>query len=61
VSSIDEIQRRVDALVLRRERLRQAGAGRATLERNRLQIVRANQQLSSALIAHFGGHAAAAA
>ena len=61
MSRVAELQARVDALVLRRERLRHVAAGRATLERNRLQIVHANQQLSAGLIAHFGGQAAAAA
>jgi hypothetical protein len=41
---------RIAALVAERQRLRGGDAGPAALERNRLQIVRAQWQLAQALI-----------
>jgi hypothetical protein len=51
--SVEEIQAQVDRLVLRRQRLRELGAGPAVLDRNRLAIAYANQELSTALIALY--------
>lgn len=44
---------RVAVLVRERESLRARGAGRAELERNRMQIAKAQWELSRALIAHY--------
>jgi hypothetical protein len=51
--SVEEIQAQVAGLVLRRQRLRELGAGPSVLERNRLAIAQANHELSSALIALY--------
>jgi hypothetical protein len=48
------VRSRIAALVTERYELRCCGAGSGTLERNRLAIVRAQQELSHALIALFG-------
>lgn len=60
MSDVDRIQARLRALALRRERLRDLGGSPPALERNRRAIVRANQELSLALISAYAPHAAAA-
>jgi hypothetical protein len=57
---IAAIQNRLDELVLRRQRLRELGASTDVLERNRREIVRANQELSLALITAHAPHQTAA-
>jgi hypothetical protein len=47
---VEQIRETLSWLVLERERLRGLGASRAELERNRLEIVLRQQQLSHALI-----------
>ena len=47
---VEELQEWIAALVHRRQRMRTSGASRASLERNRLQLVRSQWQLSQALI-----------
>jgi DNA-binding response OmpR family regulator len=49
-ASVEELQARIRVLVARRQALRERGAGREVLERNRLQLVRCQLQLSRALI-----------
>lgn len=56
--SIQALRDRIARLVSERQALRAAAAGTAELERNRLEIARLQQQLSSALIRHFGPAAA---
>jgi hypothetical protein len=48
--SVEELQTRIHALALERQRLRLDGAGPAALERNRLELARAQWELSYALI-----------
>jgi hypothetical protein len=48
---VETLTIRIGALVSERERLRAGAAGPADLERNRLQIVRAQWELAYALIA----------
>jgi hypothetical protein len=49
--SIDDLRGEVERLVLERQRLRLSGANASELERNRLLLVGAQQQLGHALIA----------
>jgi hypothetical protein len=51
--SIEAIETSVAQLVSRRQVLRAAGADRALLERNRLEIVRLQRLLSEALIEKY--------
>jgi hypothetical protein len=48
--SVEDLVRRIADLVLERQMLRTHAADPALLERNRLALVRANQELSFALI-----------
>jgi hypothetical protein len=47
---VEDLQERIDRLAAERQELRTAGAGRERLERNRLELVRAQWSLSLALI-----------
>ena len=47
---IRELQESIDALVAERQELRSAGAGRAALEENRLELGRRQRQLAAAAI-----------
>jgi hypothetical protein len=47
---VERLQERIAALVRHRQRMRASRAGRASLERNRLQLVRSQWELSHALI-----------
>ena len=49
-ASADELAARIAILVARRQGLRERGAGEASLERNRLQLARAQWELGHALI-----------
>jgi hypothetical protein len=51
---LESVRSLIAALVAERCELRSCGAGSGMLERNRLAIVRAQQELSHALIALFG-------
>jgi hypothetical protein len=51
--SVETLTARIEGLTAERQRLRDNGAGAATLERNRLQIARAQWDLSHALIERF--------
>jgi hypothetical protein len=48
--SVEDLVRRIAGLVQERQTLRAHAADPALLERNRLELVRANQELSFALI-----------
>ena len=50
---VEDLQRSLNELLREREELRAAAADRADLERNRLAIVRAQWDLSRALIARY--------
>ncbi len=49
-ASVEELEARIGTLVARRQSLRECGADRDALERNRQQLVRCQWQLSFALI-----------
>jgi hypothetical protein len=49
-ASVEELEARIGALVARRQALRESGAERDVLERNRRQLVRCQRHLSLALI-----------
>ena len=49
-NSVESLERRVRALVAERQALRERGAGKRALERNRLELVRCQGALSQALI-----------
>jgi hypothetical protein len=49
-SEIERLRARIGELVRERQELRTAGAGRGLLERNRVQLVRRQSELSRALI-----------
>lgn len=49
-ASADELAAQIAQLVAERQQLRESGAGEASLERNRLQIARAQWELGHALI-----------
>jgi hypothetical protein len=49
-ASADELAARIAFLVAARQRLRERGAGVSSLERNRLQLARAQWELGHALI-----------
>ena len=49
-ASTDELAARIAILVAQRQRLRERGAAEASLERNRLQLARAQWELGHALI-----------
>ena len=51
--AVEDLQRSLNELLREREELRAAAADRADLERNRLAIVRAQWDLSRALIARY--------
>jgi hypothetical protein len=51
--SVEDLQRRIGVLTAERQRLRDRGASAASLERNRVKIVRAQWQLSHALIDRY--------
>ena len=55
---VDSVRGRISGLLAERRELRSGDASGLLLERNRLAIVRAQQELSSALIALFGAHSA---
>jgi hypothetical protein len=60
-ASADELAARIAILVAERQRLRARGAGEASLERNRLQLARAQWELGHALIdRHLPGEQAVA-
>ena len=59
--TVEALNARLARLVAKRQELRSRAAGNAALERNRRDIVRAQHQLSHALIARYGGHAQKAA
>jgi hypothetical protein len=62
MSRIDDIDRRIRALVAERQELRARGASREELEANRRELVRLQWELSRALIdSHLDGPAPAAA
>ncbi len=48
--SVEELEARIAALVVRRQTLRERGASEAALERNRRRLARCQWQLSFALI-----------
>ena len=52
-SSPEELGARITELTCERERLRKGGAARDVLERNRLEIVRCQYELSYALVERF--------
>jgi hypothetical protein len=52
--SVEQLHTRIDELALERQRLRERSAPTAALERNRLELVRAQQALSYALIQRYG-------
>jgi hypothetical protein len=58
--SVEALQGEIGALCSERQRLREASAEQADLERNRLEIARLQWQLSHALIERHGRHDAAA-
>jgi hypothetical protein len=49
-ASVEELESRIGALVVRRQALRERGAGAEALERNRRQLARCQWELSFALI-----------
>ena len=49
-NSVESLGLRVRTLVAERQALRERGAGRRTLERNRLELVHCQRALSQALI-----------
>ena len=49
-----ELQRRLDALVLERQRLRDEQVSLGALEENRIEIVQAQLELSRALVSERG-------
>jgi hypothetical protein len=51
--SPEELQRRLAVLACERQRFREAGETRESLERNRLEIARCQQELSHALIRRY--------
>ena len=52
MSHVDDIDRRIRALVAERQELRRRGASREELETNRRDLVRLQWELSRALIEH---------
>ncbi len=52
-SSVEELTRRIGALVSERQALRALAAGGDELEHNRVEIARLQHELSRALIARF--------
>jgi hypothetical protein len=60
-ASAEELTARIAILVAQRQRLRERGAGERALERNRLQLARAQWELGHALIdTHLPAEATAA-
>ena len=53
-NSVESLGMRIRALVVERQALRERGAGKRALERNRLQLVRRQRELSRALIERHG-------
>jgi hypothetical protein len=53
VDSVESLNERIRVLVRERQDLRAAFAGRVELERNRLELVALQRQLSGALIARY--------
>jgi hypothetical protein len=53
-SEIERLRARIGELVRERQELQTAGASRGILERNRLQLVRRQSELSRALIEQHG-------
>jgi hypothetical protein len=49
-TAVEELQEQIAGLVCERQDLRTFGASRASLEQNRLQLVRSQSHLSQALI-----------
>ena len=49
-NSVETLGLRIRALVVERQALRERGAGRRALERNRVELVRHQRELSRALI-----------
>lgn len=52
-SSVEALQEQIGALVARRQALRENGASKEALERNRLQLARSQWELSFALIERY--------
>ena len=52
-STVETLTLQIAGLVAERQQLRSAAAGEAALERNRLQIARAQWELGHALIARY--------
>ena len=53
--SVESLGLRIRALVVERQALRDRGAGKRALERNRLELVRCQRELSRALIERHRG------
>jgi hypothetical protein len=53
-NSVESLGRTVRALVAERQALRERGAGKRALERNRLELVRCQRALTQALIERHG-------
>ena len=53
VCSVEELQAHIDGLTMERQRLRAESAADGALETNRLQIARAQWELSHALIQRY--------
>jgi hypothetical protein len=52
---VEELQEQIAGLICERQDLRAVGASRASLEQNRLQLVRSQWDLSQALIERHAG------
>ncbi len=51
--TVESLTERIGAIVAERQRLRASGAAAGELERNRLELARAQQELSRLLIARY--------
>ena len=60
-AQVHDLSAAIAAAQLERQRLRELGAGRPALERNRRELVRLQQELSRALIELYGPAARQAA
>jgi hypothetical protein len=56
--SVESLGLRIRTLVVERQALRDRGAGKRALERNRLELVRCQRELSQALIDRHHGEGA---
>ena len=52
-ATVEELNEAISALVRERQELRASGGARELLERNRLRLVRAQQELARGLIARY--------